>query len=105
MSAIFRQGGPTILVATTVGTSTNVVLPGDGNVLRIFNHTQHVEPVYVRAGVGAQTATATDFPIEGRSTQGLQNLAFMEIDYADDNVAVLGSSVAGGVYITRGWAR
>lgn len=91
----FQATGPTIAVAaTTSNTSTAIVLGGASHI-RVVN--TGTTAVFVRAGVGAQTATAADLPVAGS-----YNIILAADPKTTHTGAIMASSTA-TVYFTPGY--
>lgn len=80
------------LTATT--TSSNAAIPSNAQVLEIQNAGDAV--VFVRWGIGTQTAVTTDYPV----LPGQSKVVTCEI--GNNNVAVIAASGTNTVYVTGG---
>jgi hypothetical protein len=88
-----QDGGTVTIAASTTSADESIV--GTNHWLRIVN--PHATAVaHIKAGEGAQTATANDFPVGPGST------AIMKISPGADTVAALLSTGTGNVYVTPG---
>jgi hypothetical protein len=96
MMGVFIRGGNSVVVVAGAS-SADESLDGDGDVLRIVNNSNN--ETFVKAGVGAQTATSSDFCVPPKS------VAFLAIDYADDTVAMVSPSGSSAVIVMRGSLR
>lgn len=92
--SVFLKSSDGASFAATSTSSTNSIT-GTGSVLRISH--QHNAPIWVRVGIGAQTATITDFIVMPNIPE------LLRISVADDNIAIK-SSVSGNVLVMRGEA-
>ena len=100
MAVGFQQVAPTVTAAANGATSVNVALGQrfNGVTLRVLN--LNTVPVFVRAGIGAQTATAADTPVPPSTTGGGYTDIFVG---PCDNVAfVLSAAGTSNVYICPG---
>lgn len=93
----FAPGGSGFTISVSGGSSNDDPLQGSGDFLRIVNRTGNL--VYVKTGVGTQTATDADFFVPP------DTISYLRISFSDDTVAVLMAS--GGsttVALARGTA-
>lgn len=97
----FSQLGNTVVIAATNGASAGGTLPGNGgDAIRVCNRS--VSGVYVRWGLGAQTAVAlTDLYVPPGNTEVF---AIESAPGSIDNVAAIveAAGTAGNVYFQRG---
>lgn len=100
MSEVFHQGGPTV-GGEADSSSENFSLSGNGDVIRIISTNQSGIPAFVRAGVGSQTATDADFPVNHL------HVGYLRIGFDASNVAIkmMDGNHSGYVFVTRGTLR
>lgn len=95
---VFRSNSGAVVAGSGgSGVSQNNSLPGAGDVLKVMN-TSTLD-AYIKTGVGAQTATTSDIVVVAKSE------AFLQIDFADDNIAVKTPNSSTNILVMRGSVR
>lgn len=102
---VFNPGGNTIEINRRNGETQSVELGGSGDILQILHQSTACSPAYIKAGSGAQTATANDFPVLGQGGTGGVNVGYLRIANNSNTVSAhIPSSSDSRVFITRGTA-
>lgn len=89
----FSPNGATAVLSGST-TSASGTLNGSGNTVRVFNASSAV--AFVRFGIGAPTAVATDVPV------GAGGTAFFSVQPDATHAAAILSTGTGSVHFTRG---
>jgi hypothetical protein len=101
MSNVFIKGGDTIEVFVH-DVDVDESIPGVGDVLQLIfipASGGSSNRCFAKAGVGAQTATAADYPLLG------EHIQYLFIGFDADTIAFRSPNADGNVLVTRGSIR
>lgn len=100
MSNVFIQGGDSIEFDVN-STSADESIPGVGDVLQLIYVVNGGGPsrAQVKAGVGAQVATDTDYPLLGDTVQ------YLYVGFDADTIGCISTAGAGRLSVARGSIR
>lgn len=95
---VFYPGGDTSTTEVLAGASVGLALDGVGDIARVvYAPNSAPNRAFVRSGVGAQTATFSDFPVSSLE------IAYVFIGFDATHFAAIGQQ--GPLYVTRGTVR
>ena len=101
MSNVFIKGGDTIEVFVH-DADVDESIPGVGDVLQLIFLPASggaANRCFVKAGVGSQTATSSDYPLLG------QHIQYLFVGFDANNIAFRSPNADGNVLVTRGSMR
>jgi len=91
---VFGKSGDTINIATSTQ-SAGLQIPGTGPQIYIYNNSAAI--LFIRTGIGNQTAVITDMPVSPNAS------VIFTINQTDTHIAGILSVGTGTMYATRGY--